>query len=197
MTEATLRKTFSHPPQLRSPRLYLRALNERDAADMFDYARSSLVTRYLSWLPHADMEITKAYLTTVKRRYRRGQLFDWAIVDALSGKMIGTCGFVSFDLRQNSAEIGYALHPAYWGQGIMPEAVRTVLRFGFSALGLYRIEAKFMVENTQSRRVMEKVGMHFEGVARGSFLRDGQYLDMGICAILRDDFFALESGILQ
>lgn len=194
MTESTLRKTFSAPPQLRSTRLLLREMTPSDAADMFDYARSPLVTRYLSWFPHHDISGTKAFLATVKKQYRRGQLFDWAIVELASGKMIGTCGFVSFNLKQNSAEIGYALHPAYWGNGIMPEAVNTVLRFGFSQLGLHRIEAKYMVENAQSRRVMEKVGMQFEGIARGSLLRDGQYCDMGICSILRNDFYALESG---
>lgn len=192
MTEVTLRKTFAQPPRICTPRLLLRAMSPSDAEDMFDYARSSLVTRYLSWYPHTSLATTKDYLATVKKRYRRGQLFDWAVVEAASGKMIGTCGFVSFDLKQNSAEIGYALHPAYWGQSIMPEAVWAVLRFGFVTLGLHRIEARFMVENSQSRRVMEKCGMRFEGVARGSYLRDGQYCDMGICAILREDFFTLE-----
>ena len=193
MTEIDLRKIFSHPPQLRTPRLLLRAIAVEDAEDMFDYARSSLVTRYLSWYPHTDLASTKAFLATVKRRYRRGQLFDWAIVHTANEKMIGTVGFVSFSPKQNSAEIGYALHPDYWGQSITPEAVWAVLRFGFVTLGLHRIEARFMVENIRSRRVMEKVGMRFEGVARGSYLRDGQYCDMGVCAILREDFFILES----
>ena len=120
MTETSLRKTFAHPPQLRTPRLLLRAIREQDAEDMFDYARSSLVTRYLSWYPHTDLASTKAFLATVKKRYRRGQLFDWAIVHAASGRMIGTVGFVSFTLKQNTAEIGYALHPDYWGQSITP-----------------------------------------------------------------------------
>ena len=160
---------------------------------MYDYARSPVVTRHLSWYPHRDAAVTRAYLAHVKKLYRKKQLFDWAIVHAASGRMIGTVGFVSFTLKQNTAEIGYALHPDYWGQSITPEAVWAVLRFGFVTLGLHRIEARFMVENIRSRRVMEKVGMRFEGVARGSYLRDGQYCDMGICAILREDFFILES----
>jgi ribosomal-protein-alanine N-acetyltransferase len=104
--------------------------------------------------------------------------------------MIGTVGFVSFSLKQNSAEIGYALHPDYWGQSITPEAVWAVLRFGFVTLGLHRIEARFMVENIQSRRVMEKVGMRFEGVLREGMKIKERYRDIGVCSVLAKDFVA-------
>ncbi len=192
MTEASLRKYFVAPPQLATPRLLLRAMTRADAADMHDYAKREQVTRYLSWQPHATLEDTRAFLGSVRKRYRKGTLYDWAIVERTSGKMIGTCGFTAFDLKNQSAELGYVLHPAYWGRGMMPEAVRAVLAFAFETLSLHRVEARFLPANTQSRRVMEKVGMHFEGIARESFWRDGVYFDLGCCAILRSDFEAWE-----
>ena len=194
MTESTLRKTFKKVPMLRTARLFLRALQLRDAADMYEYAGTSLATRYLSWLPYPNLDTAKIYLSTAKKRYRNGTLYDWAVVDAQSGKMIGTCGFTSFDLKNNSAEIGYVLNPNYWGKGLMAEAVRAVWLFGFEKLNLQRIEAKYFTENRQSRRVMDKVGMRFEGIARQSFLCHGNYMDLGVCAILRDEFYKRNEG---
>ena len=101
--------------------------------------------------------------------------------------MIGTCGFAGVDCPNNRAEIGYVLNPRYRGQGLMPEAVRRVLRFGFDMMGLHRIEARYMIGNDASRRVMDKVGMHFEGIQREAMLVKGVYRDIGICAILAQE----------
>ncbi|MBE6613159.1 MAG: GNAT family N-acetyltransferase, partial [Ruminococcaceae bacterium] len=110
------------------------------------------------------------------------------VVDRAAHKMIGTCGFTTLDFANNAAEVGYVLNPAYWGMGIAPEAVRRVIDFGFRELNVHRIEAKYMVENARSRRVMEKVGMTFEGVKRASMYIKGEYRDIGYCAILADEF---------
>ena len=82
--------------------------------------------------------------------------------------MIGTCGFTRFDYSNNSAEIGYVINPEFRGRGIAGEAARRVIRFGFDELGLNRIEAKYMDGNVASRKVMEKIGMKYEGTMRGS-----------------------------
>ena len=80
----------------------------------------------------------------------------------------------------------------YWGKGIMHEALERVIRFGFEELGLHRIEAKYVKENERSRHVMEKVGMTFEGVLRGSMLVKGNYVDVGVCSLLRSEWEALQ-----
>ena len=102
--------------------------------------------------------------------------------------MIGTCGFTSFSYAHNVGEIGYVLNPDYWGRGIAVEAVRAVMRFGFFTLNLHRIEAKYIVGNARSRRVMEKAGMVFEGIQRESMYIGDSYKDIGICAILFSDY---------
>ena len=63
-----------------------------------------------------------------------------------------------------------------------------MLRFGFDVLGLHRVEARYMVGNDASRRVMEKLGMQFEGVRRGSMLVKGAYRDIGICSVLVNEY---------
>ena len=103
------------------------------------------------------------------------------------GRVIGTCGFTSLNFSSDSAETGYVLARDCWGQGYAAEALMRVIDFGFERLGLNRIEAKYMVDNPASKRVMEKCGMKFEGVLRASMKVKGKYRDIGVCSILKDE----------
>lgn len=183
-----LYRLFSHIPTLETDRLILRGMRVSDTEDMFAYARRPSVTQYLTWNPHTDPAETREYLTYVGQRYRTGDFYDWAVVDRESGHMIGTCGFTSFNCPHDTAEIGYVLNPAYQGKGLATEAVRRVLDFGFDELGLHRIEAHFMEGNDASRRLMERVGMTFEGYARESMRIKGRFCTIGTCAILRYEY---------
>ncbi len=187
MKKDILYRLFSHIPTLETDRLILRGMRVSDAADMYAYAKRPSVTEYLTWNPHASLDETREYLTYVGQRYRTGDFFDWSVVDRASGRMIGTCGFTSFNCSADSAEIGYVLNPEYQGQGLATEAVRRVLTFGFEELELHRIEARFMEGNTASLRLMERVGMTFEGYARESMRIKGRYRTIGTCAILRQE----------
>jgi len=179
---------FRDPPILETPRLYLRKMLKKDSADMYEYSKLEEVTKYLLWDPHVSESYTYKYLSYLQSRYRAGDFYDWAVIWRDNNKMIGTCGFTRFNIEANSAEVGYVLNPSYWGLGIAPEAVRAVLNFGFLELGLHRIEAKYMADNIRSRQVMEKVGMTYEGICRDSIHVKGQYVSVGVCAILRNEY---------
>ena len=181
-------KIFSKIPVLETEHLLLRGLKATDATDMFDYAQREDTTRYLVWYPHASVEYTEEYLEYIERLCRAGSFYDWAVIDKESGRMIGTCGFTRFDFRHDSAEIGYVLNPDFWGRGLMPEAAAAVMNFGFEKLLLNRIEAKHLTGNEASRRVMEKLGMTYEGVSRGAMLIKGKYRDVHTCAILKSEY---------
>lgn len=184
-------RIFRDPPIIETPRLILRKLLKNDSEDMYEYSSNREVTRYLLWEPHLSETYTRKYLVYLQGRYRAGDFYDWGVIYKKANKMIGTCGFTRFNFDSNSAEVGYVLNPAFWGYGIAPEAVLAVMRFGFVNLGLHRIEAKYMIGNDRSRRVMEKLGMQFEGVARDSMHVKGRFVSVGTCAILRDEFRAL------
>ena len=189
MKKETVYRVFSNIPTLETDRILLRRMAVSDADDMFDYARREETTRYLTWYPHRDVSYTRDYLRYLSQRYRVGSFYDWALECKENHRMIGTCGFTSFDFANNAGEIGYVIHPDYRGHGVAPEACRAVMTFGFSELGLHRIEAKYILGNDASEHVMEKLGMKPEGVRRGSMLIKGKYRDIGVCAILRDEFF--------
>lgn len=188
MTRNEITKTFRNPPELKTERLILRRLKRTDASDMYEYACRPEVTKYLLWTPHPSKQYTERYLAYIQTRYYIGEFYDWALTLRDSGKMIGTCGFTSFDFTNGSAEIGYVLNPDYWGQGYAAEAIRAVMRIGFLVFGFHRIEAKFMEDNAQSLRVTEKVGMKFEGVRRDAMFIKGKYENIGVSAILAEEF---------
>ena len=190
MKKEIIYRVFSHLPELLTERLTLRKMLVSDTQDMFEYASRSDVTRYLTWLPHSDRAYTREYLQYLGNRYAAGMFYDWAIVYEPDGKMVGTCGFTSFNCASDSAEVGYVLNPDYWGRGIAGEALERVLQFGFEELKLHRIEARFMKENERSRRVMERAGMTFEGYLRDAMLVKGSYVTVGICSILRSEWLS-------
>lgn len=190
MTPKDAKRIFSRIPTLHTPRLTLRAMRVTDCDDMFEYAHRADVTRFLTWSPHPSREYTKDYLDYIGKCYRSGEFFDWALIwhGDCAQKMVGTCGFTRFDYDNNSAEVGYVINPTYRGMGIAPEALRRVIEFGFCELELNRIEARYIVGNEVSRRVMEKVGMRFEGVRRQSLLNKERYVDVGYCSILASEY---------
>jgi ribosomal-protein-alanine N-acetyltransferase len=188
MRKEAICRIFSHMPKLQTERLILRRMRLPDAEDMYDYARRPEVTRYLLWSPHPDIGHTRDYLQYIATRYAAGSFYDWAVILKKNNRMIGTCGFTTIDCSNDAAEIGYVLNPDYHGLGIAPEAVEAVLAFGFERLLLHRIEARFMEGNDASLRVMEKVGMRFEGYRRESMMIKGSYRTIGYCSILSEEY---------
>lgn len=175
-------------PRLETERLILRRMTQRDSRDMFEYASLPEVTEYLLWSPHENLPDTKRYLKQVEASYKKGEFHDFGIELKKERKFIGTCGFSNLDMPNSRAEIGYVLNPAYWGRGIAAEAAMEVIRFGFEEMGLNRIEARYMVGNEKSRRVMEKCGMTFEGVQRGLIFARDAFCDIGVCSILSREY---------
>jgi [ribosomal protein S5]-alanine N-acetyltransferase len=170
---------------LKTDRLLLRQLSMDDAADVFAYASDPEVTKYTSWSTHQAIADSEKFLDTVITNHFIGQSMGWGIVHKRDQKLIGTCGFASWDCNHARAEIGYVLSRQYWGQGYMTEAVKAVITFGFHAIMLNRIQATCMVDNLSSARVLQKVGMQYEGTLQEyAFVRD-RYFDLKLYAIIK------------
>ena len=175
------------PPALETERLILRPLRMRDARDMFAYAQDSEVSRHVLWAAHRHIGETRRFLRTAIRQYHRGFPGSLAIEWKASGRMIGTVGFMWINGEYRSAEVGYSLSRDYWNRGIMTEALRAVVAYGFDSLNLNRIEAQHDCDNPASGRVMEHVGMRYEGTLRKRLRNKGRFVDVKLYAILRDD----------
>ncbi|MGN1096082.1 MAG: GNAT family N-acetyltransferase, partial [Eubacteriales bacterium] len=140
------------------------------------------------------IKFTHNYLKFVQTQYSSGNFFDWAITLSGEGRMIGTCGFSSFDAANNAAEIGYVLNPDFWGRGIASEAALRIISFGFGAMGLHRIYVRIMEGNTGSERVAQKCGMRHEATLKSALLVKGEYRTIKIYSVLRDEFYSSEKN---
>ena len=106
------------------------------------------------WDTHRSIEDSESFLSFTMEGYERGDFGSWGVVLKDSGAFVGTCGMDGGYAPEHArAEIGYALSREHRGKGLMPEAVRAVIRFGFVRMGLNRIQARCIAENTASARV--------------------------------------------
>ncbi len=147
---------------LYTDRLILRRFVIEDAEDMFNnWANDPEVTKFLSWEPHGDIEITKKLLSQWVKSYDNPDTYNWAVV--LNDTPIGSVSLLHPDNDKREAEGGYCLSRDYWGKEIMPEAFSAVIKYAFEEVGFRRIYAKHNVQNPNSGKVMLKCGMKYIG----------------------------------
>ena len=182
---------FIHIPMLCTERLLLRRITKKDLSDVYEYSRDPLVSKYLLWTPHNSVGVTRKYLSVIDKQYKHAEFYTWGV--EYKGRIIGTAGFNSFSLANNSAEVGYVLGSKYWGFGIATEALGRILQYGFEHLKLNRIEIKYMSENTASLAVAKKCGFTYEGTKREAIFSKGAYVDIGIAAITARDYRRLKN----
>jgi len=175
-------------PTLTTERLLLREFSLSDVPAVFDILSRADVNE---WLETDAMTYIEEAEARVKGRM--GLFHDklglrWAITLCEEpGKLIGSCGFFSVRRGTQTVETGYELHPAFWGKGIISEALRVMISFAFSAQDLFpvhRIEALVEPGNTASIRVLEKLGFLCEGVRREFGFWKGHYQDVYLYALL-------------
>ena len=141
---------------LETERLILRPWNEADAEECFRYAQDPRVGPAAGWPVHTSVEESRKIIREVLSAPE-----VYAIVLKETGLPVGSIGLhFNSDLAQtdNEAELGYWIGVPYWGQGLVPEAGREMLRHAFEDLGLERVWCGYYDGNEKSRRVQEKLG---------------------------------------
>ncbi|MDE6220909.1 MAG: GNAT family N-acetyltransferase [Lachnospiraceae bacterium] len=105
-------------------------------------------------------------------------------------KVIGSIGvFRQGNIHRQTAEMGYYIAEAYWGRGIMTEAVRQTCEYVFAQSDIIRIYAEPFADNAASCRVLEKAGFQYEGTLRGNAVKNGNVIDMKMYALLRKSYY--------
>jgi [ribosomal protein S5]-alanine N-acetyltransferase len=145
-------------PELRSERLLIRALTSADSANLFAIYGDPEVMEFAGDPPFADPGLIAQMLASVDRLFRERQALEWGIVHAQEGRVIGTCGIHSFTADGTAAEIGCLLARRCWGQGLMAEALASVIDLGFTTLGLESLRADIDAPNRRSQRLFQRLG---------------------------------------
>lgn len=174
---------------LQTKRLTLRPWQETDLQDFYAYASVDGVGQMAGWAPHKDIEESRRILLHFIENKKTFAL-------EYQGKVIGSLGIERYNeayypelAGMHGREIGYVLSKAYWGQGLMPEAVQAVMGYLFETVKLDFILVGHFDWNRQSARVIEKCGFRYSKshpyktqrgnveTAEDSILYRSQYMD--------------------
>ncbi len=178
---------FDKSSVIESERLLLRPMNEKDAADLFEFWSDEQVMEYYDVLPLRDLSDAERQIRFFMDSFSSRTMIRWGIEYKPDNKIIGTCGFFSFSEENKKAGMGYELSKAYWGAGIMSEALSLILRHIFAETDINRIEAFTDVPNTASRKLLKRLGFTEEGILRQYERCRGGLIDVVIYSCLRSD----------
>ncbi len=154
--------------QLVTGRLILRPWQESDAEALYKYAKDPAIGPIAGWPPHTSVEDSLNVIRTVFSAPE-----TYAVVLKETGEPVGSIGIMfgdglhSAEMQSDEAEIGYWIGKPYWGQGLIPEAVRLLLQRCFENLGMTAVWCGYYDGNVKSRRVMEKCGFCFHHTEEG------------------------------
>lgn len=163
---------------IHTERLIMRKFDFADAEDMLELWVSKPEIQHLYSEPtYNTIDEVKDLLKKYIENYNNNNYYRWAIVDNESNRCIGQIAFYLVDLKNHFAEIEYCIATDYQNRGLMTEAVKAVIKFGFEEIGLHKIQISTKEINAPSKRVIEKSGFTYEGTQRDYFYYDGKYID--------------------
>ncbi|WP_245894590.1 GNAT family N-acetyltransferase [Paracoccus indicus] len=164
-----MNNAYRLPEELQTDRYLLRRVTSDDAGAIFDsYGTDVIATRYLGWKPHQRVQETRAFLERVAKEWDDAAGFPLVAFDRQAPREL--VGMFHPHMRGSTVSYGYVLSPASWGKGCATEVMRWLVEHALDHPQIHRTEAFCDVDNAASARVLEKVGMAFEGVLRRYFL---------------------------
>lgn len=152
--------------QLETKRLLLRPWREADAAKLYEYAKDPRIGPVTGFPPHTSVENSRQIIQGV---LSAANMFAVVLKD--TGEPVGSIGLTvgsgsHLHLSPDEGEIGYWIGVPYWGRGLIPEAIRALLRYGFEDLHLTTIWCGYFEGNEKSRRAQEKCGFRYHHTNR-------------------------------
>ena len=175
--------------RLETERLILRQFKIEDYVEMYNnWACEDAVTKFLTWQTHTNLDVTKSVLADWISKYANKDFYNWAIELKEENRLIGNISVVSLREETLSAILGYCMGSKWWGKEIMPEAGKAVLKYLFEEVGFNRIAANHDKNNPKSGRVMQKIGMTYEGTLRSAGFCNQGIIDDVRYSILKSEW---------
>lgn len=185
-------------PELETDRLLLTQMQVSDAADVLELFSSQQVVEYFDFDVMTSVQEAENAIQFLQQRYESRLAIRWGIRLKLSSRIIGTCGFNYWSPPMRSAVIGYDLSPAYWRQGLMFEALSSIIRHAFSGQlpcgEVNRIQADTVVGNARSEAALSRLGFKQEGLRRECGYWKNAYHDLKCFGLLRREYETTSAG---
>ena len=175
---------FTPFPNLETECLQLRRVIKEDVNEIFALRSNPETMKYIPRPLVKTKEDALDHIIMIDDKIENNEGINWAITLKGNPKLIGIIGHYRIKPENYRAEIGYMLNPEFHGKGIMPEAIKEVVNYGFQVMQLHSIEAIIDPENTASARVLEKSGFVKEAHLKENEYYEGRFLDTVIYSLL-------------
>lgn len=175
---------FNPFPNLETDRLVLRRIDVNDVNEIFTLRSDPETMKYIPRPLVKTTEDALEHIAMIDAKIENNEGINWGITLKDNPKLIGIVGLYRIKPENYRAEIGYMLLPEFNGKGIMPEAVKEVINYGFTLMQLHSIEAIIDPENFGSEKVLQKSGFVKEAHLKENEFYDGRFLDSVIYSIL-------------
>jgi RimJ/RimL family protein N-acetyltransferase len=183
--------TVLDQPTLTTKRLTLRPFVLEDAWDVERLAGMREIADTTLNIPHPyPVGAATRWIETHAPVWMAGTGVTYAIIETSNGKLAGVVSLMQIHREHRRAELGYWIAVDRWNKGFATEASEALIHFGFHTLGLHRIESTHFVRNPASGKVMQKLGMKQEGLARDSAVKWDRYESLVRYAILEHEWKA-------
>jgi ribosomal-protein-alanine N-acetyltransferase len=169
-------------PPLQGERVLLRELCASDAPALYRVVCLPDVAQQM-WPPPPSLEAVERFIERTHVQRGLGQSIYFAVVPGGEKEIAGLFELRPMQPRFFRLELGYFLHPVWWGTGVFTEAAQLIREFAFGVLGTQRIEARVSVENPRGNAALRKIGARREGRLRAAFVHEGRYVDQYLWAI--------------
>ena len=175
---------FSPFPNLETERLLLRRVNSNDVKEIFALRSNPETMKYIPRPLVKTDEDALEHIAMIDSKIDSNEGINWAITLKNNPKLIGVIGHYRIKPENYRAELGYMLLPEYHGKGIVSEAVKEAVKYGFQVMKLNSLEAIIDPDNHASAKVLEKNGFVKEAHLRENEFFEGRFLDTVIYSIL-------------
>jgi len=177
---------FTPFPNLETERLQLRRVAKEDVNEIFALRSNEQTMKYIPRPLAKTKEDALGHIAMIDEKIENNEGINWAITLKNSPKLIGIIGHYSIKPEHYRAEMGYMLLPEYHGKGIITEAIKEVIKYGFEIMKLHSIEAIIDPENFASAKVLQKNGFVKEAHLKENEFYEGRFLDTVIYSILNN-----------
>ncbi|MDR0227581.1 MAG: GNAT family N-acetyltransferase [Flavobacteriaceae bacterium] len=168
-------------------RFKLRILEAEAYQEFLSFATKQEILYYIG-IPENEVECEQIKAKYGFRTYNKSYLM-FLIIDKETEKILGYCGYHTWYLEHDRAEIGYGLFSDEWkGKGVMTEVLNTVLHYGFTEMNLRRIEAFISPDNIASLSTVKKFGFIREGQLRSHYVKGGNMEDSVVYSLLVNEY---------
>ena len=176
-------------PTIKTDKLLLRQFTSDDIDNVFAGLSHPDVIKYYGVSYHS-VQSTKLQMKFFSDLEKNETGIWWAVCSLDNKVFYGASGLNSLIKQHKKAEIGFWLLPAFWGKGIMAEAIPLICSYGFECLGLHRIEGIVETENSNSKKVLSKLEFQHEGTMKECEIKNGKFISLDIYAKFNQPHFA-------